>query len=223
MRQRHTCTFAEPPWSIWRSPRGTPTSSTCTSGKQQVSVTHHTQLCNLATLQRLKSTVAGCSPDSNLILDGPQQWCGVPRMPRRVACSAIHQNRPPAVDMACGPRDAASAMLFWELYSGVMPSARLAMTLHNMDSSGECSQENFAFTGRQLLHPESAATSSDLCCLWQNSGIIRLFKMPTCKWRLVEDSSTKSLPKYNGCGDDCERVGCRSCWRQLCNDRSSSG
>jgi len=42
---------------------------------------------------------------------------------------------------------AAAAMLFWDLYSSAMPLARLALTLHNMDSTGECSQEEFAFTG----------------------------------------------------------------------------
>ena len=42
---------------------------------------------------------------------------------------------------------AAAAMLFWELYHGALPAARLALTLHNMDSQGECSQEEFGFTG----------------------------------------------------------------------------
>lgn len=45
---------------------------------------------------------------------------------------------------------AAAAMLFWDLYSQQMPAARLALTLHNMDSTGECSQEEFNFTG---AHP----------------------------------------------------------------------
>ena len=42
---------------------------------------------------------------------------------------------------------AAAAMLFWELYSPALPAARMALTLHNMDSTGECSQEEFGFTG----------------------------------------------------------------------------
>lgn len=44
---------------------------------------------------------------------------------------------------------AAAAMLFWELYHSSMPEARLALTLHNMDSQGECSQEEFQFTGAE--------------------------------------------------------------------------
>lgn len=42
---------------------------------------------------------------------------------------------------------AAAAMLFWDVYSTRLPAARLALTLHNMDSQGECSQEEFAFAG----------------------------------------------------------------------------
>jgi hypothetical protein len=42
---------------------------------------------------------------------------------------------------------AAAAMLFWELYHSALPAARLALTLHNMDSQGECSQEEFMYTG----------------------------------------------------------------------------
>ena len=38
-------------------------------------------------------------------------------------------------------------MLFWELYHGALPAARLALTLHNMDSQGECSQEEFMYSG----------------------------------------------------------------------------
>lgn len=38
-------------------------------------------------------------------------------------------------------------MLFWDLYGAAMPAVRIALTLHNMDSTGECSQEEFAFTG----------------------------------------------------------------------------
>ena len=45
---------------------------------------------------------------------------------------------------------AAAAMLFWELYHGALPAARLALTLHNMDSQGECSQEEFGFTGAEI-------------------------------------------------------------------------
>ena len=42
---------------------------------------------------------------------------------------------------------AAAAMLFWDLYGAAMPAVRIVLTLHNMDSTGECSQEEFAFTG----------------------------------------------------------------------------
>ncbi len=55
---------------------------------------------------------------------------------------------------------AAAAMLFWDLYGAAMPALRIALTLHNMDSTGECSQEEFAFTGAltpagSLLPPRS--------------------------------------------------------------------
>lgn len=42
---------------------------------------------------------------------------------------------------------AAVSMLFWELYSSQMPSTRPILTIHNMDNSGECRQDEFAATG----------------------------------------------------------------------------
>jgi glycogen synthase len=38
-------------------------------------------------------------------------------------------------------------MLFWENYSTTMQAARLIFTIHNLDSQGECRQEEFAATG----------------------------------------------------------------------------
>lgn len=42
---------------------------------------------------------------------------------------------------------AAVSMLFWELYADRMPSTRPILTIHNMDNSGECRQDEFAATG----------------------------------------------------------------------------
>lgn len=42
---------------------------------------------------------------------------------------------------------AAVPMLFWELYSSRMPNAKPILTIHNMDNSGECRQDEFAATG----------------------------------------------------------------------------
>jgi starch synthase len=42
---------------------------------------------------------------------------------------------------------AAVPMLFWELYSSRLPSARPILTIHNMDNTGECRQDEFAATG----------------------------------------------------------------------------
>jgi starch synthase len=38
-------------------------------------------------------------------------------------------------------------MLFWELYSSKMPSSHPILTIHNMDNTGECRQDEFAATG----------------------------------------------------------------------------
>lgn len=38
-------------------------------------------------------------------------------------------------------------MLFWETYNGAFHKARPVLTIHNMDSSGECRQDEFAATG----------------------------------------------------------------------------
>ena len=44
---------------------------------------------------------------------------------------------------------AAVAMLFWEhYYSCGLENARLVFTIHNLDSQGECRQEEFAATGK---------------------------------------------------------------------------
>lgn len=42
---------------------------------------------------------------------------------------------------------AAVPMLFWELFSSRMPHARPILTIHNMDNTGECRQDEFAATG----------------------------------------------------------------------------
>jgi starch synthase len=42
----------------------------------------------------------------------------------------------------------AAAMLFWDiLYPQGFDRARLVLTIHNMDNSGECKQDEFAATG----------------------------------------------------------------------------
>ncbi len=38
-------------------------------------------------------------------------------------------------------------MLFWELFSSRMPAARPVLTIHNMDNTGECRQDEFEATG----------------------------------------------------------------------------
>ena len=46
---------------------------------------------------------------------------------------------------------AAVPMLFWDLYSPAMQKARLMLTIHNLDSQGECRQEEFAATGALFI------------------------------------------------------------------------
>lgn len=47
---------------------------------------------------------------------------------------------------------AAVAMLFWEHYNSCgLERARLVFTIHNLDSQGECRQEEFAATGKHDL------------------------------------------------------------------------
>ncbi|CAL5218983.1 g738 [Coccomyxa viridis] len=38
-------------------------------------------------------------------------------------------------------------MLYWEAYHAALPQSRIMLTIHNMDNSGECRQDEFAFTG----------------------------------------------------------------------------
>lgn len=46
---------------------------------------------------------------------------------------------------------AAVPMLFWETYyHNGLDSARLVFTIHNLDSPGECRQDEFAVTGLPL-------------------------------------------------------------------------
>ena len=49
-------------------------------------------------------------------------------------------------------------MLYWERYHAEgLPGARMMLTIHNMDSSGECRQDEFAYTGEPLHYL--------LCCI----------------------------------------------------------
>jgi Starch synthase catalytic domain len=43
----------------------------------------------------------------------------------------------------------AAAMLYWDSYhaKGLLANARLVLTIHNLDNSGECRQDEFAATG----------------------------------------------------------------------------
>jgi len=52
---------------------------------------------------------------------------------------------------------AAVPMLFWENYAPAMQAARLIFTIHNLDSQGECRQEEFAATG--VLPPPPPTTT----------------------------------------------------------------
>ena len=78
-----------------------------------------------------------------------------PSLPLRAALEYLSvSGRQPDVIHLHEWQAAAAAMLFWDVYSGAMSAARLALTLHNMDCTGECSQEEFAFTGARRF----------LCC-----------------------------------------------------------
>lgn len=57
-------------------------------------------------------------------------------------------------------------MLYWEVYHDAgMRSARIVLTIHNMDNSGECRQDEFGATGvsgvppRHCLTPPAAVSS----------------------------------------------------------------
>mmetsp|Transcript_29315 Transcript_29315/g.93806 ORF Transcript_29315/g.93806 Transcript_29315/m.93806 type:complete len:475 (+) Transcript_29315:33-1457(+) len=41
----------------------------------------------------------------------------------------------------------AAAMIYWEAYNKEMPNAKVVLTVHNMDNTGECRQEEFDVTG----------------------------------------------------------------------------
>lgn len=43
---------------------------------------------------------------------------------------------------------AAASMLYWEVYSQLgLYRPRVVLTIHNLDNTGECRQDEFAFTG----------------------------------------------------------------------------
>ena len=55
---------------------------------------------------------------------------------------------------------AGAAMLHWEAFAQELQALRVVLTLHNMDNSGECSQEEFGFSGapRRVLGFREGAT-----------------------------------------------------------------
>ena len=59
----------------------------------------------------------------------------------------VQSGRKPDVIHAHEWQSAAVPMLFWEFFSKAMPNTRPALTIHNMDNSGECRQDEFAATG----------------------------------------------------------------------------
>ncbi len=60
----------------------------------------------------------------------------------------VHSGRRPDIIHAHEWQSSAVPMLFWEYYSkSLLPGARPALTIHNMDNSGECRQDEFAATG----------------------------------------------------------------------------
>lgn len=60
----------------------------------------------------------------------------------------------------------AAAMLYWEVYHDAgLRSARIVLTIHNMDNSGECRQDEFGATGvsgAPLPPPPCPAAASEL-------------------------------------------------------------
>lgn len=59
----------------------------------------------------------------------------------------VHSGRRPDVIHAHEWQASAVPMLYWEIFSHSLPGARPALTIHNMDNSGECRQDEFAATG----------------------------------------------------------------------------
>ena len=61
---------------------------------------------------------------------------------------------------------AAVSMLYWDVYYNTgFNSARVVLTIHNMDNSGECRQDEFAVTGVPGVHPPPLLPSRSLCSL----------------------------------------------------------
>lgn len=60
----------------------------------------------------------------------------------------------------------AAAMLYWEVYHDAgMRSARIVLTIHNMDNSGECRQDEFGATGVSGAPPRRyPAHPAELSC-----------------------------------------------------------
>jgi starch synthase len=49
-------------------------------------------------------------------------------------------------------------MLYWEVYSQLgLYRPRVVLTIHNLDNTGECRQDEFAYTGTWVPHLFSQA------------------------------------------------------------------
>jgi hypothetical protein len=132
------------PWSTWRCQAGIQTSFTSTSGRQAIGCKCSKAIpplfctCPLQAGRSQKALQADAGGGGrNAVLGAVTD-----RLHVFFYSTAVFINATPNCMQA-----AAAAMLFWELYHGALPAARLALTLHNMDSQGECSQEEFGFTG----------------------------------------------------------------------------
>jgi hypothetical protein len=67
---------------------------------------------------------------------------------RRAALEYLRvSGRTPAVLHCHEWQAAAVPMLYWERLCHELPGARCVFTIHNFDSTGECRQDEFAYTG----------------------------------------------------------------------------
>jgi starch synthase len=72
---------------------------------------------------------------------------------------------------------AAASMLYWEVYSQMgLYRPRVVLTIHNLDNTGECRQDEFSFTGQSRQDLEICCVQMNVasrhhCVYWLGAGL----------------------------------------------------
>ena len=100
-------------------------------------------------------------------------------------------------------------MLYWEAYASQgLPDARLVLTIHCLDNSGECREDEFAFTG---------AGAAPGRCWWGMSCQGSSLELQAKAWVVVLPATECCMKRGYRCwqgGQTCLKPGITLIWRQ---------